>query len=179
MIPGFKHELVIQANSRKFLIWVEPQFCLAMTFEHVSYPFLVVHSPPLYVILHFSWKGGANSSRLNGDDLKHLRNSEIIWQPGSWMFSMVESQGNWRIMWYWNVPLLLKGVLGLHGANLWNPYRIKGRPSIGSGPPSKAVPFPAIWFRGVSAILFLKTRFFGQKKQTANLVQPSDCYSFH
>ena len=116
-----------------------------MTFEHVSYPFLVVHSPHLHVFLHFSWKSGANSSRLNGDDLKHLRNSEIIWQPGSWMLRMIESQGNWRIMWYWNVPFLLKGVLGLPGADLGSPYRVKGRQSIGSGPPSRAAPFPEIW----------------------------------
>lgn len=155
---------MIQANSRKFLIWVEPQFCLAMTFEHVSYPFLVVQSPPLHFFLHFSWKRGANSSRLNGDDLKHLRNSEIIWQPGSWILRMIESQGNWRISWYWNAPFLLKGVLGLPGADLGTPYRVKGRPRIGSGPPSRADPFPEIWLRGVSAILFLKTRLFGQKK---------------
>lgn len=163
MIPSSKYEPEIKANSRKFLIWVELQFYLAVTFECVSYPFLVVPSPLLYVRVSEFWKDGANSSRLKGDCLRDLRASEILQQPGSWLFRMMESQGI-RIAWSCDVHFLLKGKLGIMWCWFWEPYRGRGRQSIGSGLPSRAAPLPAMLLRGVITILCLKTRFFGQKK---------------
>lgn len=174
MISSSKYEPEIKANSRKFLIWMELQFYLAVTFECVSYPFLVVPSPLLYVRVSEFWKDGANPSRLKvsksasdlrlkGDCLKDLRASEILQQPGSWMFRMMESQGI-RIAWSWDVHFLLKGNLGIMWCWFGELYRGRGRQSIGSGLPSREAPLPAMLLRGVIAILCLKTRFFGQKK---------------